>query len=125
MAVYNFLANISAGRPITMYGDGTMRRDYTYVDDIVEGICLCVYKPNHEGHTVYNLGNSNPYSLLELIGLCEETTGKRADIVRTDVPVGDVPITYADIEKARIELGVAPKISLRDGLERMFRSSQR
>ena len=97
-----------------------MRRDYTYVEDIVNGICLSIYKPTRNGHTVYNLGNNQPVSLHKLIELCEETTGKKANVVYQPAPVGDVPITYADITKATTELGYCPKISLREGLKRML-----
>jgi UDP-glucuronate 4-epimerase len=120
MAVYKFLRSIVKGRQIIVYGDGSMQRDYTYVEDIVNGICLSIYKPTCNGHTVYNLGNNQPVSLHKLIELCEETTGKKANVVYEPAPIGDVPITYADITKATTELGYCPRIGLREGLKRML-----
>ena len=123
MAVFNFMRNIIGEQPITVYGDGTMQRDYTFVDDIVDGICLSISKL-HDRHIIYNLGNSEPISLHKLIELCEETIGKKAIVVYKETPVGDVPITYANIDKAKSELGYCPKVSLAEGLKRMVLHQQ-
>jgi UDP-glucuronate 4-epimerase len=137
MAIYNFLQNMIDNRPITVYGDGSMRRDYTYIDDIVDGICRCIGSRTAGSaaagattgltaagatHTIYNLGTGQPITLQKLISVCEETTGVRANIVYVDTPLGDVPTTYANISKAKTELGFAPKVSIEDGIGRCYRS---
>jgi UDP-glucuronate 4-epimerase len=118
LAIHKFTALIEEGKPIPVYGDGSMGRDYTYVDDIVAGVMAAIDyeakgKPAFE---IFNLGNSHPVRLADLILHLESALGKRA--VRTAMPdqPGDVPITWANIEKAKSLLGYSPQVSLEQGL---------
>jgi UDP-glucuronate 4-epimerase len=121
MAVYQFMKNIIAGTPITVFGDGTMMRDYTHVTDIVEGIYSCLLLPPMPTvHKIYNLGNNRPISLNMLIALIEKTVGANAKINYVDVPPGEVPVTYANIDKATRELGFEPKIGIEQGLQLLY-----
>ncbi len=105
-----------------MFGDGTSRRDYTYCDDIVDGIVasmqLDARASARGGFEVINLGNSRTVELRELIALIEAATGKTARIKQLLSQPGDVPITYADIEKAKRLLGYSPNYPIERGIER-------
>jgi UDP-glucuronate 4-epimerase len=123
MAIYNFVTKIQNEQPIIKYGDGSMERDFTYVDDIVNGIInsIKLKKSMQSGdHKIFNLGNNTPIKLNELINICEEIVGKKAIIIQKDIPVGDVPITYANINKAKKELNYNPTTSIKEGIEHMF-----
>jgi UDP-glucuronate 4-epimerase len=120
MAPYKFLKAISTETKFKKYGDGTTSRDYTYVDDIVNGIILA--SNSNDKYEIYNLGNSNPVSLNEFIETCEKVVGKEAIYDEIDMQPGDVPHTYADISKAKRNLGYNPIISLKDGLEKMYKN---
>ena len=120
MAPYKFLKAISEGKKFNKFGDGTTSRDYTYVDDIVNGILSALYCSKK--CEVYNLGNSNPISLNEFIGTCEKVIGKKAIYDEIEMQLGDVPHTYADISKAKRDLCYNPKIKLEDGLKKMYNS---
>ena len=116
MAVYKFIHNIEHETPITVFGDGTMMRDFTYIDDIIDGICSCIFVDITEGtHKIYNLGNNKPVSLNQLISHIEVITGKKAIINYVDIPRGEVPITYANIDKATKELGFSPRTEIEQG----------
>ena len=114
MAIHKFTKLIANGQPIPVYGDGTTRRDYTFITDIVDGIAKSV--ECCEGYHVYNLGESRTISLSELISLIEKSYGKKAIIDRQPMQPGDVEITYADISKAQREIGYAPKVDIQDGI---------
>lgn len=116
LAIHKFARLIEAGEPIPVYGDGTMMRDFTYVDDIVDGIIRAI-EPCMGYHT-YNLGESRPVSVNELIACLEETMGTRAVIDRQPPQPGDVERTHADVTLARRELGYEPSTDLRTGLGR-------
>jgi UDP-glucuronate 4-epimerase len=116
MAPYKFLNAIRNGEPIQRYGDGSTTRDYTYVGDIVDGILGALKNKNNRKCEVYNLGNSNPVSLNTFIETCERVCGKKACIIEKPHQLGDVPHTYACIDKARMDLEYEPKMSLEDGL---------
>jgi len=118
LAIHKFTALIEAGKPIPVYGDGSMGRDYTYVDDIVAGVLASLeYVPETAlPFDVFNLGNSHPVRLAELIALLEAATGKKAQQHRLPDQPGDVPITWANIDKAQRLLGYAPKTSMEQGL---------
>lgn len=117
LAIRKFAESISAGRPIPVFGDGSTGRDYTYIDDIVAGILAAM---EHEAaFEVFNLGNSSPVLLREMIATLERVLGKEALIDRQPLQPGDVPITYADISKAKRLLGWAPKTPLEAGVRRM------
>jgi UDP-glucuronate 4-epimerase len=123
MAVYKFIQNIENGNPITVFGDGSMRRDFTYIDDIIDGIYSCLFVDMTEKtHTIYNLGNNKPVSLNELISHIEVITGKKAILNYLDVPIGEVPVTYANIDKAKRELGFNPKVEIEEGLRLVYDS---
>ncbi len=116
MAPFIFIDRISRGVPIKQYGDGTSQRDYTYVSDIVKGIVGAIERP--KPYEIYNLGNSEPVELSDFIQIIEESVGKRAKIeVAGDQP-GDVQKTFADISKARQDLGYDPAVSLKEGIAR-------
>jgi UDP-glucuronate 4-epimerase len=98
-----------------MYGDGQSRRDYTFIEDIVNGIVAATERS--KGYRVYNLGNHRTVELRELIRLLEELLGKKADIRTLPVQPGDVPLTCADIQRAQEELGYSPTVPIERGLE--------
>jgi len=118
LAIHKFTALIEAGKPIPVYGDGSMGRDYTYVDDIVSGVIASLgYTPQPKlPFEVFNLGNSHPVRLVELIAQLEVATGKKARQERLPDQPGDVPITWANIDKAKRLLGYSPKTSMEQGL---------
>jgi UDP-glucuronate 4-epimerase len=99
-----------------MFGDGSMRRDFTYIDDIVDGILRSLDRS--PPFRIYNLGESRTVSLRELIAALARALGKEARIERQPEPPGDVKVTYADISRARGELGYAPSFPLETGLAR-------
>lgn len=119
MAPYIFVKNIAEGREIFQFGDGTSYRDYTYVSDIISGICSIIQGNGRWGE-IYNLGNENPINLLDFIGLCEKVTGKKAKKTIIENQIGDVPRTYADISKAKEDLNFNPLVKLEEGLKKMF-----
>jgi UDP-glucuronate 4-epimerase len=114
LAIAKFTRLIDRGEPVPMFGDGTTRRDYTYVADIVDGIVRAV--DHCSGHHLYNLGNSNPIELRELIDAIGSALGKTPRIERLPEQPGDVRQTYADIHRASTELGYSPKTPFREGL---------
>ena len=116
MAIHKFTGMILEGRPIPVFGDGATRRDYTYIDDIIQGVVQCVDRPFD--YEIFNLGESHTTSLSELIALVEKHTGKPALIDRKPLQPGDVSITYADIDHARALLDYAPRFSMDEGIAR-------
>jgi UDP-glucuronate 4-epimerase len=119
LAIHKFTALIEKGNPIPVYGDGSMGRDYTYVDDIVAGVVASLeYAPDQKlPFEIFNLGNSHPVRLAELITLLEAATGKNALQQRLPDQPGDVPITWANIDKAKRLLGYSPRTSMEQGLQ--------
>ena len=116
MAIHKFVRAVHAGQSIPFFGDGTTRRDYTYIDDIVDGV---VKSLDHcKGYEIYNLGESQTTSLAELVNLIGEVCGKEPVIDRKPMQPGDVVVTFADIAKAKAQIGYAPKTLIREGLER-------
>jgi UDP-glucuronate 4-epimerase len=123
MAYWSFTDAILKGRAIPVFGEGKLMRDFTYVDDIVTALVRIVEKPFAvaEGTApsrIYNLGNSHPESVLDLIGHIERRTNRKAELDFQDGPPGDVRETYADIARAARDFGFAPKISLDEGISR-------
>ena len=116
LAISKFADLIERGRPVPMFGDGSTRRDYTYVGDIVDGIVRAVDRC--EGAHLYNLGNSRPIELRAMIAALGEALGKAPEIDRRPEQPGDVRQTYADIGRAAEDLGYAPSTSFGRGLER-------
>lgn len=117
LVIHKFLKSISEGKSITMYGNGETKRDYTYIDDIISGInaALNYSKSRYE---IINLGNNKPIKLLKLIKLIEKVLGMKAKINKLPAQPGDVPITFANINKAARLLDYGPKTSLYEGLEK-------
>ena len=116
MAPYLFTNLIYEGKQITMYGDGTAKRDYTYVGDIVTGVLSALNKEFR--YEIINLGNSESIELKDLISTIEKYIGQKAIIQKKDMPKADVPITYADITKARKLLDYVPQINLDEGIRK-------
>ena len=117
LAIHKFARLISEGKPIPVFGDGTTRRDYTFVDDIVAGVRAAM---DYEGsvYEVVNLGGSRTVELRELIALLERELGRKAVIDRQPPQPGDVPQTYADVSKARRLLGYDPQTPIEEGIRR-------
>jgi UDP-glucuronate 4-epimerase len=116
MAITRFMRAVIAGEPITLFGDGTMRRDFTHVDDIVRGVMAALDAKGSPGYRVYNLGSGAPVDLRSLIEAIAATAGTRPRIESAPVPLGDVDATFADISRAHQELAWAPRMTLREGL---------
>lgn len=115
LAIHKFSKLILEEKPIPVFGDGTTRRDYTYVDDIIQGVrgAIDYDKTNYE---VFNLGESQTIELSRLIELLEKSLGKKAIIERKEMQPGDVPVTFADISKAREFLNYNPQTKIEDGI---------
>ena len=116
LAIYKFTRAIAAGKPIELFGDGSARRDYTYIDDILQGIMACVDRTF--GFEIINLGESQTTSLLDLVALIERAVGQKAAVRMLPPQPGDVPVTFADITKARRLLSYNPQVKIEDGLPR-------
>ena len=117
LAIHKFARLIEAGRPVPLFGDGRTKRDYTYIDDIIAGVCAAIdYEASR--YEVFNLGESRTVELNELIVLLEKQLGWRALIERQPMQPGDVPQTFADVSKARRLLGYDPQTKIEDGLKR-------
>ncbi|WP_040950981.1 SDR family NAD(P)-dependent oxidoreductase [Gorillibacterium massiliense] len=117
LAIHKFARSILHDEPITLFGDGSTSRDYTYVSDTVSGIRSAIDYCS-SGYDVFNLGNDNPVKLSELVEGIERVLGKKAIIHRLPEQVGDVPRTWASLEKSCDLLGYAPKVDLATGLQR-------
>lgn len=116
LAIHKFARLIEEGKPIPVFGDGTMMRDFTYIDDILSGIVAAIDRCT--GYQIYNLGESQPISVTDLITELENALGKKA--VRKFLPTqpGDVERTYADVTKAEVQLGYKPSTPIPMGLAR-------
>ena len=119
MAYYGFTQKILSGEPIEVYGEGKMARDFTYIDDIVDGIIGVLDNPPAKGgHEVYNIGDNDPVGLMEMISTLEAALGVEAQKVMRPMQPGDVTATYADISKLSALTGYKPKVKLAEGLNR-------
>lgn len=114
MAIHKFTTQISQGEEIPVYHQGKSLRDYTYIDDIVEGVVAALERPS--GFEIFNLGNSRTVALLDLIGLIEQALEKKARIRLLPAQPGDVPVTCADISRAREKLGFSPRTPIEEGI---------
>ena len=114
LAIRKFATLIQAGKPIPIFGDGGMERDYTYITDTLDGIIACTKK--EFGYEIFNLGESQTVKLSRLIELLEAALGKKAVIDRQPPQPGDVPVTFADISKARARLGYNPQVKIEQGI---------
>lgn len=117
MAYWSFLEAILREEPIKIFNYGKNRRDFTYIDDIVQGVMASLTAPDLDSYEIINLGNHRPVEVMDFIKTIEDLSGKAA--VREMVPAqpGDVVATYADITRAQSKLGFRPRTSLRDGME--------
>jgi UDP-glucuronate 4-epimerase len=134
MAYYKFTQNILEGKEIELYGDGKMQRDFTYVDDIVEGLVRLARhpsKPNPDWsgkkpdpatspapYRIYNIGNNQPVELGRFVAAIEEATGKKAKIVRKPMPPGDVVATAANVDDLEKAVGFRPKTTIEEGMKK-------
>ncbi len=116
MAIHKFVKAVLEKKPLPFYGDGSTRRDYTYIDDIVDGVVRALDRC--DGYEIYNLGESATTSLAELVQSIGAVCGLEPILDRQPMQPGDVEITYADVSKARERLGYAPQVPVRAGLER-------
>jgi UDP-glucuronate 4-epimerase len=116
MAIHQFTKRIVEGEPVPMFGDGSTQRDYTYIDDIIDGVICCVDKPFR--YDIFNLGEQHTTSLRDLIDLIAKCVGKPATIQQLPPQPGDVPITHADIGRARELLGYNPTFAMEEGIKR-------
>jgi UDP-glucuronate 4-epimerase len=134
MAYYKFTQNILEGREIELYGDGKMQRDFTYVDDIVEGVVRLTRHPAQPNpdwsgkkpdpatspapYRIYNIGNNQPVELGRFVAAIEEATGKKAKIVRKPMPPGDVVATAANVDDLEKVVGFRPKTTIEEGMKK-------
>ena len=116
MAIHKFVKAAFEGTPVPFYGDGSTRRDYTYIADIVDGVVRALDRC--AGYELYNLGESQTISLAELVAAIELATGRKMLLDRQPMQPGDVLVTYADVSKAREKLGYEPRTALAEGLRR-------
>jgi UDP-glucuronate 4-epimerase len=114
MAIHKFTRRILEGKEIELYGDGMSRRDYTFIGDIVAGVLGALHAP--PGYRVYNLGESATISLSDLVGLLEQACGRTVSRRNLPPQPGDVPLTYADITRAKAEIGYEPRTPIRQGV---------
>ena len=122
MSAYIFTRAIFEGEPIRVFNQGDMRRDFTYIDDIVSGVLAALDHPPEGGkgppHRLYNLGNHRSEDLMHFIALLEQACGREAVKVFEDMQPGDVKETYANIEASRRDLGFEPRTTIDEGLPR-------
>lgn len=118
MAYYMFTKALHDGTPLTLFNSGQLRRDFTYIDDIVAGVLAAIERPSQGQipHVVYNLGHHDPVRVIDFVRMLEGITGRTALIQDAPMVVGDVFETYADITRSQRDLGFNPTISLKDGL---------
>jgi UDP-glucuronate 4-epimerase len=123
MALFLFTRAILKGEPIRVFNHGEMWRDFTYIDDIVNGVLRALDRPptGKPPHALYNLGNHRSEKLTEFIAILEETLGQKADIRFEPMQPGDVPASYAEIEASQRDLGFEPTTPIREGIPRFVR----
>jgi UDP-glucuronate 4-epimerase len=119
MMPWQWTQKISKGEPITLYGSGKLKRDWTYIDDIVAGFVAALDHP--QDYEIINLGCGCPVENIEFVHILEELLGRKANIIDTPTPPSEPIITFADIDKARRLLGYEPKVKVEEGLTRLVR----
>jgi UDP-glucuronate 4-epimerase len=125
MAIARFVAAVDRGERIALFGDGSSRRDYTYVDDIVSGVTAAIERIEPGRYEIYNLGGTQTLALRDLVGIIERVVGKQALVEHLPPQPGDVPITYANVDRARAALGYAPTTPPEMGVARYWEWLQR
>ena len=119
MAYFLFTRKLFSGEAIEVYGEGKLRRDFTYIDDAVDGLIAVLDRPPEPGENrILNLGNSKPEKLLDFINIIERATGKKANIIFRPMSPGDVTATWADISRIGALVGFQPKVEISEGLPR-------
>jgi UDP-glucuronate 4-epimerase len=118
MMAYKVLDNIFEGTEVPLYNNGQMHRDWTYIDDIVQGIVAAADRPL--GYEVINLGRGKPILLADFVGLIEEQAGKRSNLTDMPMPAADIEYTYANIERARELLEYEPTVSVERGVREFW-----
>jgi len=123
MAAFLFTDAIIQGRPIRVFNNGDMERDFTYIDDIVKGVIACLDNPPEGSggqalHRLYNIGNNRPERVTHLIQLIERSLNRKAEMIMEPIQPGDVPRTYADIDAMQRDFGFVPSTTLEQGVER-------
>ena len=129
MAYFSFTKKILAGETINVFNNGDMKRDFTYIDDIIQGIILVMERPparNNDFSTtktvaaykIYNIGNNQPVTLRRFISAIETATGKKAKENLLPMQAGDVPITYANLDELIADIGFKPSTSIEDGISK-------
>ena len=129
MAMWIFTKALYEGRPLTIFNNGEMRRDFTYIDDIVRGVITCLDRPptddgqekaggSRSPHAVYNIGNHRSEELMRMVGLIEQATGRKAEVEFQPMQPGDVKDTFADISAIQRDLGFEPTTSIDEGIPR-------
>lgn len=122
MAAWLFAEAILRGEPVTLYNDGAMARDFTYIDDITSGVLAALDRPPGGGvpHRLYNLGNRRAERIPDLVALIAGALGREADIRYAPMQPGDIAETYADIAAAERDLGYAPRTDLATGIPKFI-----
>ena len=120
MAIAKFVDAVARGQSITVFGDGTSRRDYTFIDDIVSGVVAAIEHIAPGRYEIYNLGGTQTVSLGELVQIIERVVGKSAIIERRPLQPGDVPVTYANVDRAREAFGYTPTTAPELGVARYW-----
>jgi len=120
MAAYIFTKNLFENKPLDLFNFGRMERDFTFIDDIINGIAplIKIKKRKNELHKIYNLGNNKPEPLLKLVSLLETLCERKAKVIKKRMQPGDVRHTYANIKESKKDLKFKPKTNLKDGLEK-------
>lgn len=120
LAVSMFLRRVAAGEPLTLFGDGAMSRDYTYIDDIVRGVLAAYDRIDRHGYRVWNLGGNSPVSLAEMVAVVERVVGKAALTEMAPMQPGDVLRTWADLARSRADLDYSPTVPFEEGVRRQW-----
>jgi UDP-glucuronate 4-epimerase len=125
LAIHKFARLISAGKPIELYGDGNTSRDYTFIDDIIDGVVAAIDQPGAPDYRIYNLGGSSTTTLNGLVELIADGLGRKPIIERRPEQPGDMRRTLADVTLSGRALGYAPKVSMAEGIRRFLDWFQR
>jgi UDP-glucuronate 4-epimerase len=120
LAIATFIRRIALGQEIQVFGDGSMSRDYTYIDDIIAGILAAYDTIPSRGYRIWNLGSDRPLRLDAMVTAIARTVGKQPRIARLPVQPGDVERTWADLTSSRAELGYTPRTPFEQGLARQW-----
>ena len=122
MAPFLFLHAVLEGKPIRVFNHGDMQRDFTYIDDIIDGLMLLLEHPSQEKipHRVYNIGHSSPVQLMDFIHTIEKVAGRKAEMKMEGMQPGDVYCTYADTTRLQQDFGYSPKVSIEEGIRNFY-----